>query len=105
MSDRALSPRQFPAEGQEMPIEQAKDLRDPAFRDWNKFKSQNAGYIDNLGRQIRQEGLQRPITIRRDKHPYIWDGHHRLAALEDMGAKTIPWRWSTPETEPLAHGV
>jgi hypothetical protein len=83
----------IPEPAEHMPIEEARRYVDPVFSPWSKFHAQEKGYIAGLAEHVKARGVQVPIRIQhsRDQDPHkIYDGHHRLAAAEVAGLKTVP---------------
>ena len=74
---------------QETLIARLKSLADPNVP-LDRLAVEDAAYIELLMERIRQEGQQEPIVVlqRKDGTKIIWDGHHRLIALEKLGRQT-----------------
>lgn len=75
---------------QTMTIDELKKYIDPNVS-LNNIRSQERSYLDNLKRQISQNGIQQPLQLKRYNNTFlIWDGNHRLAAAEELGIKELP---------------
>lgn len=53
-------------------------------------KTLNMDTVAELAESIMEEGLQKPILVRRDKDRYVLvEGLHRLEACKSLGEETI----------------
>ncbi|MFD9249599.1 ParB/Srx family N-terminal domain-containing protein [Streptomyces bottropensis] len=60
-------------------------------RDVLDHKRHSPHYADLL-EQIRRDGMALPIMIRTNHgHPWLVDGHHRVAAAVDLGITHLVW--------------
>ena len=60
-----------------------------------KLEQQEVKYLDNLERQVKENGITSPITIRtRNGKPILIDnGMHRVAVMHRLGLKEAPVRY------------
>ena len=52
------------------------------------------GYIENHRNDIKQNGLKNPVVpaiSKKTEQAYIYEGHHRMAALLDNNVDWVPW--------------
>ena len=52
------------------------------------------GYIENHWNDIKQNGLKNPVVpaiSKKTEQAYIYEGHHRMAALLDNNVDWVPW--------------
>ena len=74
---------------QEVSIEHLKVMADPNVP-LDRLAIEDAAFIQLLMDRILKEGQQEPIVVIQLKNgiKMIWDGHHRLIALEKLGRQT-----------------
>ena len=60
----------------------------------SKLWTHETGYMENLAGQIRSEGYQSPVQLKRRSWPVgsetLWEGNHRLAVAQRLGHTHLP---------------
>lgn len=81
---------QIESHNQMMPIEDLKKYVDPNVP-LNRIRADERNYLEHLKKQIKEKGILQPLQLIPYRNSYlITDGHHRLAAAEELGIKELP---------------
>ena len=91
-----------------MPIDEVIKLSDPNVS-LEKLRANERPYLDNLKKQIQEQGLREPLEIESTagseaesyQDEYISNGNHRLAVLQELGVKDIPVRYKEVQAAPV----
>ena len=89
------------AETRNVPLSAVLALyRDGDERGWEAefafLRSERRPHLDVLMMSIQETGIRRPILLGPDGR--VWDGHHRLAAADELGIESVPVQFAAPLT-------
>ena len=75
----------------QVPISSLRTISDPNIP-LERLAVEDRKYIVGLTERIRRNGLQEPLLVirRENRQLLLWEGHHRLLALENLGETTAP---------------